>query len=173
MGGIFGNTHIYYRAYSIFKKPFPPSIIFYVVKEPENEIHIKHLPEMSVFGVDGITDGELAENALQDTGLDMIDVGRGFLVNPDFGNAVLEKRDCGKCLHCQPACRWSPFLNDGTERVLGNEVYLIDCNLGKKPCKAYVKADKQWKLIYDTAEQKGSGGAAKNLRGYEARIWKN
>ena len=38
--GIFGNTHIYYRTYSIFKKPFPPSIIFYVVKEPENEIHI-------------------------------------------------------------------------------------------------------------------------------------
>ena len=39
-GGIFGNTNIYYRSYSIFKKPFPPSIIFYVVKEPENEIHI-------------------------------------------------------------------------------------------------------------------------------------
>lgn len=40
LGGIFGNTHIYYRSYSVFKKPFPPSIIFYVVKEPENEIHI-------------------------------------------------------------------------------------------------------------------------------------
>ena len=40
LGGIFGNTHIYYRSYSIFKKPFPPSIIFYVVKEPENEMHI-------------------------------------------------------------------------------------------------------------------------------------
>lgn len=24
----------------IYKKPFPPSIIFYVVKEPENEVHI-------------------------------------------------------------------------------------------------------------------------------------
>lgn len=40
LGGVFGNTHIYYRSYTIFKKPFPPSIIFYVVKEPENEIHI-------------------------------------------------------------------------------------------------------------------------------------
>ena len=40
MGGIYGNTHIYYRSYSIFKKNFPPSIIFYVIKEPENEIHI-------------------------------------------------------------------------------------------------------------------------------------
>ena len=40
LGGIFGNTHIYYRSYNIFKKPFPPSIIFYIVKEPEKEIHI-------------------------------------------------------------------------------------------------------------------------------------
>lgn len=40
LGGIFGDTHIYYRAYTIFKKPFPPSIIFYIVKEFEKEIHI-------------------------------------------------------------------------------------------------------------------------------------
>lgn len=40
LGGIFGNTHIYYRSYTIFKKPFPPSIIFYIVKEFEKEIHI-------------------------------------------------------------------------------------------------------------------------------------
>ena len=40
LGGIFSNTHIYYRTYTVFKKPFPSSIIFYVVKEPENEIHI-------------------------------------------------------------------------------------------------------------------------------------
>ena len=40
LGGIFGNTHIYYRSYSVFKKSFPSSIIFYVVKEPEDEIHI-------------------------------------------------------------------------------------------------------------------------------------
>lgn len=40
MGGIYGNTYIYYRSYSIFKKIFSPSIIFYIIKEPENEIHI-------------------------------------------------------------------------------------------------------------------------------------
>lgn len=40
MGGIFGMTCIFYRDYVIYKKPFPPSIIFYVVKEPENEVHI-------------------------------------------------------------------------------------------------------------------------------------
>lgn len=58
------------------------------------------------------------------------------------------------------------------ERVLGNEVYLIDCNLGKKPCRAYVSAGRQCELIYDTAEPKGTGGAAERLQGYEARIWK-
>ena len=40
VGGMFGRTHINYRSYSIYKKPFPPSIIFYIVKDPENEIHI-------------------------------------------------------------------------------------------------------------------------------------
>ncbi|MCM1283775.1 MAG: type II toxin-antitoxin system RelE/ParE family toxin [Muribaculaceae bacterium] len=39
-GGFYGNTHIYYRSYSIFKKTFPPSIIFYIINEPKNEIHI-------------------------------------------------------------------------------------------------------------------------------------
>lgn len=40
VGGIFGNTKIDYRGYHIFKKPFPPSIVFYILKEPEKEIHI-------------------------------------------------------------------------------------------------------------------------------------
>lgn len=39
-GGIFGRTHIFYRNYSIYKKPYPPSIIFYIIKEPEYEIHV-------------------------------------------------------------------------------------------------------------------------------------
>lgn len=39
-GSAFGKTHIYYRGYPIYKKPFPPSIIFYIIKEPEHEIHI-------------------------------------------------------------------------------------------------------------------------------------
>lgn len=28
LGGIFGKTYLCYRGYSIYKKPFPPSIIF-------------------------------------------------------------------------------------------------------------------------------------------------
>lgn len=34
------KTHILYRGYSIYKKVFSPSLIFYTVKEDEGEIHI-------------------------------------------------------------------------------------------------------------------------------------
>lgn len=40
MGNFFGVTEIYYRRYVIHKKTFPPSIIFYIIKEPEKEIHV-------------------------------------------------------------------------------------------------------------------------------------
>ena len=40
VGGVFGRTHIKYRSYAIYKKPFPPSIIFYIVKDPEKEIYV-------------------------------------------------------------------------------------------------------------------------------------
>lgn len=39
-GGMFGKTRLFYRNLAIFKKPFSPSIIFYIIKEPESEIHI-------------------------------------------------------------------------------------------------------------------------------------
>ncbi len=34
------NTQIFYKNYAIHKKPFPPSIIFYIIKESQKEIHI-------------------------------------------------------------------------------------------------------------------------------------
>lgn len=40
MGSVFPKTHILYRNYSIQKKPFPPSIIFYVLMEDKQEVHI-------------------------------------------------------------------------------------------------------------------------------------
>lgn len=40
MGGMFPKTQILYRNYSIHKKPFPPSIIFYVLVEQKQEIHV-------------------------------------------------------------------------------------------------------------------------------------
>ena len=84
----------------------------------------KVLPNTPIFGVDGITSGEEARDVLEKTGIDMVDVARGFLVNPNFANDVLAGRDCGKCLHCKPACRWSPFLNDGTVNCPGRTLFL-------------------------------------------------
>lgn len=40
MGTIFGQTNLCYRGYCIYKKPFPPSVIFYIIKEQEKEIHV-------------------------------------------------------------------------------------------------------------------------------------
>ncbi len=39
-GSTFPKTRIIYRNYSIYKKPFPPSIIFYILIESRKEIHI-------------------------------------------------------------------------------------------------------------------------------------
>lgn len=39
-GGAFPKTQILYRSYSIHKKPFPPSIIFYALMEQTQEIHV-------------------------------------------------------------------------------------------------------------------------------------
>ena len=40
MGKAFPETQLIYRGYVIHKKPFPPSIIFYVVMDDMREIHI-------------------------------------------------------------------------------------------------------------------------------------
>lgn len=39
-GEAFGKTRLFYRKYGIYKRPFPPSVIFYVIKIPENEVHV-------------------------------------------------------------------------------------------------------------------------------------
>lgn len=36
----YGQIGIFYRNYPIYKKLFSPSVIFYIVKEPENEVHV-------------------------------------------------------------------------------------------------------------------------------------
>ena len=84
------------------------------------------------------------------------------------------------------------------KRTLGGTVCLIDCNLGEKPCRAYLShlahaaSGEKWELIYSTADKARSmdtasqtdkvgnadtdttesAGAGMFLHGYEARIWK-
>ena len=40
LGGIFGKTDLCYRRYSIYEYPFPPSVIFYIIRDSEQEIHV-------------------------------------------------------------------------------------------------------------------------------------
>ena len=53
-------------------------------------------------------------------------------------------------------------------RELDGEAYLVDCNLGAAPCKAF-PLDGRWEPVYDTL---ASGGSPERLEGYQARIWK-
>ena len=66
---------------------------------------IKKEVKAPVFAVNGIKSGKMADEILKDTGVDMADIGRGYLVNPWWGKDVLEGRDEGRCLDC-PVCRW-------------------------------------------------------------------
>ncbi|MCQ2537276.1 MAG: NADH:flavin oxidoreductase [Lachnospiraceae bacterium] len=81
----------------------------------------KELPDMPIFGVDSIKSGEDARGCLELTNIDMIDVGRGFLVNPDFANDALAGRDTGRCLNCK-RCYYSPRFNDETSKCAGAEL---------------------------------------------------
>jgi oligo-1,6-glucosidase len=52
-------------------------------------------------------------------------------------------------------------------RKLGERVYVVDCNLGGKPCRAFSPKGK-WKLVYDTVQAEER--TVRTLQGYEARI---
>lgn len=61
-------------------------------------------------------------------------------------------------------------------RALDRRVYVVDCNLGPKPCLAFPLKGR-WKLVYDTvragsAEGEKRASRGKVLEGYEARILK-
>ncbi len=66
---------------------------------------IKEAVSVPVFAVYGIQNGAMAEAALEDTKADMIDIGRGVLVNYQWANDVKEGKDPGKCLYCAK-CIW-------------------------------------------------------------------
>ena len=66
---------------------------------------LKEAVSIPVFAVNQIRTGEQAEAILQDTGVDMVMIGRGSLVNYSWGNDVKEERNPGKCLEC-PVCMW-------------------------------------------------------------------
>lgn len=55
------------------------------------------------------------------------------------------------------------------ERALEGKAFVIDCNLGEKPIRAYPLKGK-WKIVYDTVPGRDKAGRGRMLQGYEARI---
>lgn len=62
---------------------------------------IKDMVSIPVFAVYGINSKEKAEEVLRETGVDMVDVGRGVLVNPNWANDAKAGLDLGRCLNCK------------------------------------------------------------------------
>jgi 2,4-dienoyl-CoA reductase-like NADH-dependent reductase (Old Yellow Enzyme family) len=62
---------------------------------------IKAAVNIPVFAANKITSPEMAEDILVRTKADMIDIGRGFIVNPNWMKDAIEGNDTGKCLHCK------------------------------------------------------------------------
>ena len=62
---------------------------------------IKAAVSVPVFAANGITSPEMAENILNDTKVDMIDIGRGFMVNFDWAKDAMAGLETGQCLRCK------------------------------------------------------------------------
>lgn len=66
---------------------------------------IKKEVSIPVFAVNGIYSSETAENILNETNVDIVDIGKGFLINPNWANDAKEGKDTGTCLSCGK-CMW-------------------------------------------------------------------
>lgn len=61
---------------------------------------IKEEVSVPVFAVNGINTYEIAEEILNKTNVDIVDIGRGFLINNNWANDAKEEKYTGACLNC-------------------------------------------------------------------------
>ena len=87
------------RSYPEKPENYPFSDRIYAAQEIRKRVSIP------VFAVGGIASAEQAEEILQKTGVDMVDIGRGTLVNPNWAIDAKSGRDVGTCLYCK-TCMW-------------------------------------------------------------------
>ena len=80
---------------------------------------IRAAVQVPVFAVYGIQDGETAEAVLKQTGADMVNIGRGVLVNYNWASDVKAGRDPGKCLYCK-TCMWRSDPDQCAGKLLFN-----------------------------------------------------
>lgn len=78
---------------------------------------IKNAVSCPVFAVNGICTPEEAQNVLDKTGVDMVDIGRSALVDPAWAKKALAGEAPGKCLHCK-VCQWRIDHNKCAGRIL-------------------------------------------------------
>ncbi|MCL2826694.1 MAG: NADH:flavin oxidoreductase [Eggerthellaceae bacterium] len=78
---------------------FPYKDVFFAAGE------IKKNVSCAVFAVNGIKSAQDARGVLELTGVDMVDIARGMLINPNWANDAQAGRDTGRCLDC-PNCFW-------------------------------------------------------------------
>ncbi len=90
---------------------FPFSGAVYGAGEVKKHVNIP------VFAVNGITTAKQAKDALEATDVDMICIGKGALVNPNWANDAKNEKEVGKCLNC-PNCFFRTGDKDCAGRVL-------------------------------------------------------
>lgn len=83
--------------------PYEPTI--YAAKAVKRMLTNEYNDRTPVIAVSGITSPAVAEDILQRYHIDMVSVGRGHLVNPNWVKDAVAGRETGKCLHCNK-CQW-------------------------------------------------------------------
>lgn len=109
------------RPYTPDKYPFSPSVY--------GAECFKQVVSIPVFAAHQIRTGADAESILQNTGVDMVAIGRGTLVNHHWGNDVRAGRDAGLCLNCK-TCMWESFPEKCPGRLRLNQLRHQDSEEG-------------------------------------------
>lgn len=86
---------------------------------------IKNVVSVPVFAAKGIRTGEMAEDVLSYTDVDMVLVGRGHLCDTQWTKKALAREEPNRCLECRGECKW---------------------RLGTKNCPALAAADRKMRV---------------------------
>ncbi|MFT8347567.1 NADH:flavin oxidoreductase [Clostridium saccharoperbutylacetonicum] len=78
---------------------------------------IKAEVSIPVFATWGINSPGLAEDILLNTKVDLVGIGRGALINPNWANDAIAEKDTGKCLECKK-CMWFGYSKVCAGKVL-------------------------------------------------------
>ncbi|MGI6105533.1 MAG: hypothetical protein ACOYD7_04980 [Raoultibacter sp.] len=78
---------------------WPYSHLIFGAMQIKNALTAENI-KTPVFTVDRITSPALAEDILSRTGVDVVDIGRGMLINPEWAHDAQAGRETGECIDC-------------------------------------------------------------------------